>query len=126
MRERGGQIDHAGGLVDGGRLNGRDLMLPERLAHDVEATGEGRIAEAALALPGAAGPDRVAVSDFSGLTRSAWALASAEARAATDFTGSGHGSPPSPGRQSSPRPISSASLARHARWPPWRPRASGP
>jgi hypothetical protein len=38
--KRGGQIDHPGGLVDGGRLHGRGLMLPERLAHDVEATGE--------------------------------------------------------------------------------------
>ena len=34
----GGQVDHAGGLVDRGGLDGRDLMLPERLAHDFEAT----------------------------------------------------------------------------------------
>ena len=56
MRKRGGQIDHAGGLVDGGRLHGRNLMLPERLAHDVEATRQGRIVKAALALPRPARP----------------------------------------------------------------------
>ena len=57
-------------------------MLPQRLAHDVEPTGERRIAEAAFAFP--ARPVRmVAVSDFSGLTSSACALARAEASAAT-------------------------------------------
>ena len=79
VRKRGGQIDHPGGLVDGGGLHGGNLMLPERLAHDVEATGEGRITEARSGpSPGAAGRIE-AVSDFSGLTSSAWALASAEA-----------------------------------------------
>src|SRR3954471_10288315 len=57
VRKRGGQIDHPGGLVDGGGLHGRNLMLPQRLAHDVEATGERRITEATLPLPGTAGPD---------------------------------------------------------------------
>ncbi len=57
MGERGGQMDHAGGLIDGGRLQGGDLVLAERLTHDVEAARERRIAEAALAFPGPAGAD---------------------------------------------------------------------
>ena len=38
-------------------LQGRDLMLAERLAHDVEAAGERCIAEAALPLPWPSAPD---------------------------------------------------------------------
>ena len=45
-------------MVDGGRLHGRNLMLPQRLAHDVEAAGEWGIAEAALPFPYPAGADR--------------------------------------------------------------------
>ena len=36
--QHGGQIDHAAGLIDGGGLDRGDLVLPQRLAHDVEAT----------------------------------------------------------------------------------------
>src|SRR5262245_9592310 len=82
MGERRGQIDHAGALIDRGRLQGGDLVLPQCLAHDVEPAREWCIAEAALALPWPAGAV-VAVSDFSGLMSSAWALAKAEASAAT-------------------------------------------
>ena len=90
---RGGQIDHPSGLVDGGGLHRGDLMLPQRLAHDVEPAGERRINGSYAPLPqGLAGPDRGRRADFPGLTSSAWALASAEARAADQFTGSGHGS----------------------------------
>ena len=90
MGERGGQIDHASWLVDRGGLQGGDLMLPQCLAHDVEATRERRVAEAALAPP--ARPVRmVAVSDFSGLMSSACALAKAEASAATDSLDRGMG-----------------------------------
>ena len=46
MRQRGGQVDHARGLVNGRALNGCDLVLAKSLAHDIEATGEGRITEA--------------------------------------------------------------------------------
>jgi len=49
--ERGGQIDHAGGVVDGGRLHDRNFVLAERFTHNVEAAGEWGIAEAALTLP---------------------------------------------------------------------------
>jgi hypothetical protein len=31
MGERGGQMDHAGGLIDGGRLQSGDLVLPSVL-----------------------------------------------------------------------------------------------
>ena len=49
------QIDHANGLVDGRGL--RDLVLPQRLAHDVEPATERRIAEVAYAFAGLAGAD---------------------------------------------------------------------
>ncbi len=35
MRQHGGQIDHPGRVIDGGGLHRGDLMLAERLAHDV-------------------------------------------------------------------------------------------
>ncbi len=38
MRQHGGQVHDAGGLIDRGGLHGGDLVLAERLAHDVEAT----------------------------------------------------------------------------------------
>jgi hypothetical protein len=49
--ERCSQIDHAGRRVDRGRLQNSYLLLAERLAHDVEPTGEWRVAEAAFAFP---------------------------------------------------------------------------
>ena len=125
VRKRGGQIDHSGRMVDGGRLHGRNLMLAERLAHDVEATRERRIAEAALPLPYPAGPDRGRQRLFR-VDELGLGLGQGRGEGRDRFTGSGHGSPPSPGRRSSPRPISSAWLVRHARSPPWHPRASGP
>jgi hypothetical protein len=48
MRQDGRQIDEAGCLVDRRGLHGGDLMLTKRLAHDVEATRERRIAKGAF------------------------------------------------------------------------------
>ena len=45
MGERGGEADQSGLLVDRRRLDGRDLVAAERLAHDVEAARERRIAK---------------------------------------------------------------------------------
>jgi hypothetical protein len=36
MRQHSGEIDDAGGLVDGCGLDRSDLMLAQRFAHDVE------------------------------------------------------------------------------------------
>ena len=83
MGEHGGQTDDAGRLIDRRGLHRCDLMLAERLAHDIEAVGERGIAEAPLPLPCSPG-GIMAVSDFSGLTSSACALANAAASAATD------------------------------------------
>src|SRR5262245_40851498 len=83
MRQHGRQIDQARCLVDGRGLHGCDLVLPKRLAHDVKATRQWRIAKGAFPfawLPVAI----VAVSDFSGLMSSACAFARAEASAATE------------------------------------------
>ena len=55
--QHGRELDHAGRLIDGGGLYGGDLVLAERLAHDVEPAGERRVAKAALAVPWPAGPD---------------------------------------------------------------------
>jgi hypothetical protein len=78
MREQRGQADESRLRVDGGRLNGRDLVLAQRLADNIEAAGERGVAEGPS-------PERgdgiVPVSDFSGLVSSAWALASAPAMA---------------------------------------------
>src|SRR5262245_63083373 len=100
-------------------------MLSERLAHDVEATGERRITEATLPLAGAAGPDRGGQRLFR-VDELGLGLGQRRGKGRDRFTGSGHVSPPLPGRRSSPRPILSAWLVRHARWPPWRPPASRP
>ena len=58
VRKHGGQIDDACGLVDRGGLDRGDLVLPQRLAHDVEAARQGRIAEAAIPLPWPPAADR--------------------------------------------------------------------
>ena len=55
-------------------------MLAETFADQIQSTGQGGIAETAASSRGKT-PGRVAVSDFSGLLSSAWALASALARA---------------------------------------------
>src|SRR5262245_33007204 len=121
--ERGGQMDHPGGLIDRGRLKGGDLVLTQRLAHDIEPTGERRIAEAALAVSRPAGAngsgERLFRIDEFGL-----GLGQGRGERRDRFTGPGHGSPPSPAHQSSPPPISNAWLSLRARWPPWHPPAS--
>jgi len=77
----GRQIDRASGLVDGGRLHGSDLMLPQGLAHDVEPARQRGIANVWSALP----VDwMVPVRDFSGLMSSTCALARAAAKLAID------------------------------------------
>ena len=48
MGQDGRQIDRAGGLVDGGRLHGSDLVLSQGLAHDVEPARQRRIAKRLL------------------------------------------------------------------------------
>ena len=48
MRQNGRQIDQARCLVDGRGLHGCDLVLPKRLAHDVKATRQWRIAKDAF------------------------------------------------------------------------------
>ena len=94
MRKRGGQIDHTGRLVDGGGLHGRDLVLTEGLAHDVEAAGERRITKAALPLPWPAGPDRGGQRLF-GVDELGLGLGQRRGKRRDRFTGPGHGSPPS-------------------------------
>src|SRR5262249_8612557 len=123
MGERGGQIDHAGGLIDRGRLQDGDLVLPQRLAHDVEPAGEWCMGEAALALPWPAGADgsreRLFRIDEFGL-----GLGQGRGKSRDGFTGPGHELPPAPIYQRSQPPISSAWLSRPVRWPLWHPRAS--
>src|SRR5262249_23825680 len=51
------QIDDASRLVDGRGLYRGDLVLTQRLAHDVDAARERRVAEAALPFPWPAAPD---------------------------------------------------------------------
>ena len=50
VHERGRQSDQAAVPVDRGALDGRDLMLAQAFADDVEARGEGSIAKGPLAL----------------------------------------------------------------------------
>src|SRR6516164_5839676 len=100
-------------------LYDRDLVLAERLAHDVEATCQRGITEGALALSWSSAPDgrgqRLLRVDKLGLR-----LGQRGSECGERFTASRHGRPPSPGDRNSPPPISSACLAPHARWPPWR------
>src|SRR6266508_4989464 len=98
-------------------------MLPERLADDIEATGERRIAEAALPLPCPSGPDRRRQRLF-GIDEFGLGLGQGGGQSGDRFTGPGHGWPPCPGHQSSRRLISSAWHARRARWLPWHPPAA--
>jgi hypothetical protein len=58
MGKHSGQIDDAGRLVDRSGLYRGDLMLPQRLAHDVEPARQRGIAEGALALSCPSGADR--------------------------------------------------------------------
>jgi hypothetical protein len=45
MRQYGGQVDQACGLVDGRRLYRCDLVLAEGLAHDIESARQWGIAD---------------------------------------------------------------------------------
>jgi hypothetical protein len=50
MGERRGESNEPRLLIDRRRLNRRDLMPAQRLAHDIEAAGERRIAEGLIPL----------------------------------------------------------------------------
>ena len=41
MRQHCREIDHAGSLVDGGRLNRGDFVLAQGLAHDISPLDSG-------------------------------------------------------------------------------------
>ena len=82
MREHGRQIDDPGRLINRGRLHSRNLMLPQSLAHDLEATGKRRVTELPCTAPRRG--SIVPISDFSGLVSSICALASAVASAAIE------------------------------------------
>ena len=71
MGERGGEADEPSLLVDRGGLDGRDLMAAERLAHNVEAARERRIAKRLILISRGPEARMVAISDFSGLVSSA-------------------------------------------------------
>ena len=84
MGQKRRQSDLTALLIDGRGLDGGDLVLAKTLADNVQPAGQRSIAEGPIPLPSPARPGGiVAVSDFSGLTSSAWALAKAEASAAT-------------------------------------------
>src|ERR1700722_13092923 len=51
MGERRGEANQTCLFVDCGRLDGRDLMAAERLAHDVETAGQSRVAKRLIVLP---------------------------------------------------------------------------
>src|SRR5262249_5899385 len=112
-----------GRLVDGCRLDSGDLVLPQRLAHDVEPARERRIAEAAFVFPWPASAD-------GGGQRLFWidefrlGLGQGRGQRCDRFTGPGLGLTPSPEHQSSLPPIPSALLPRRVRWPPSHPPAS--
>src|SRR5262245_18030227 len=122
MREHCGQIDEARCLVDGRGLHGCDLMLTEGFADDIETARERRIAKGAFLLARSptsyGGGERFFRIDEFGL-----GLRQGCGQSGNRLTGSLHGSPPVPRRQSSPRRILSALLAPHVRSPLWRPRA---
>jgi DNA-binding XRE family transcriptional regulator len=51
VREHCCEIEKPCCLLDGGRLHSRDLVLPKPLAHNVEATREGRVAKGPNQIP---------------------------------------------------------------------------
>ena len=68
------------GLVDRGGLHHGDLVLAERLAHEIEARSRAVRSESFVRSPAPRRSSRmVAVMVFSGLTRTVCALAKAEA-----------------------------------------------
>src|SRR6516164_3865351 len=78
MSKNCNESDNARGLVNRSRLHGRDLMLAQRLAHDLQAARQGAQRNERSVAPEAS--DRmVPTRDFSGLTSSACALAKAAA-----------------------------------------------
>src|SRR5262245_16162988 len=93
MGERGGEIDHPDCRIDGGRLHRGDLVLPQRLAYDVEAGCQRRIAEAALSLPWPCAPDRGGEGLFR-VDKLSLRLRQCTCQNGDRFTGPGHGSPP--------------------------------
>ena len=70
MGEHGRQINDPGRLVDRRGLYGGDFMLTESFAYDIKSGRQRGIAEGVLTLPRPRPVRMVAVSDFSGLTRS--------------------------------------------------------
>src|SRR5262249_44741385 len=83
------------------------------------------IAEAALAVSWPAGADGSRERLFR-IDEFSLGLGQGRGQRCDRFTGPGHRLPPSPARQSSPPPISSAWLSRRGQWPPWHPPASRP
>ena len=65
-------------------------MLPQRLAHDIKPTGEGRIAEAVLAFPGPACADGSRVRLFR-IDELGLSLGQGRGKGRDRFTGPGHG-----------------------------------
>src|SRR5260370_3077168 len=125
MSENGGQLNEARVLVDRRGLHGRDLMLAQRLADDIESVRERGIAERPIALPwkrrsDGRGQQLLRVGEL-GLR-----LGESACDGADRFTGPVHGLPPRSGHRSSRLRISTAWPESHARWPPWRLPASGP
>ena len=55
MCQKGRELDVAGGLVDRGGLDGGDLLLAQALADNIEAAGQGSIAEGSVPLAGELG-----------------------------------------------------------------------
>ena len=93
MGKRRGEADEPCLLVDRRRLNGRDLVAAERLAHDVEAARERRIAKGLILL---ARIGRANGRDKRLLRIGQFGLSLGERRGdrADGFTGPLHGRPP--------------------------------
>src|SRR5262245_34490516 len=123
MGEHGGQVDHAGCWIDGGCLHRCDLVLAERLAHDIEPAREWCIAESAFGFSGTAGADdgheRLFWVDEGGLR-----LGKRRGECCDCLTRPGHGPPPSREGQSSLRLPWSVWPAPRDRSLLWRLRAS--
>ena len=95
VRQQRGQPDLAGVLVDGGGLDGGDLVLAEALADDIKAAGQGGIAEGPVALARerrADGGDQ----GFLGVGQFALGFGQGCRNGADRFTGAVHRLPPCP------------------------------
>src|ERR1700692_545437 len=93
MRKRGCETDKAGGLIDGGRLYRRNLMLAECFAHNVETAGERRITEAAIGTSRPPGADRCR-QRFLGIDQFGLRLGQGTRQGGYRFTGPLHDYPP--------------------------------